>query len=94
MAKNPKPHGQPAMTKPAPGPRIAVCRFPGVIHVVGRQPMTAGAEVNLDDVVGYRGDEPETLADVLGPHLQYFDQTRVGDASPQPPEADAPPAEE
>jgi hypothetical protein len=93
MAKNSKTPGQPAMTQPVPGPRIAVCRFPGVIHVVGRQPMTAGAEVNLDDVVGQRDGAPVTLAEALGPHLQHFDD-RVGQASPQPPVADEPPAEE
>lgn len=90
MAK--KSPGQPVMTSPTPGPRIAFCRFPGVIHVVGRQPMTAGAQVNLDDIVGHRGDVPETLADALGPHLQHFEP--VGAADPQPPEADVPTAEE
>ena len=93
MAKTTKLPGQPTMTTPPDGPRLAVCRFPGVIHVVGRKPMTAGAEVNLDEVTGHRDGVAETLADALGPHLQHFELVRAANA-PQPPVALVAPAEE
>lgn len=60
----------------ASAPRIAICRCPAVISVVGSRrsySMTAGAQVDLDDVVGDCDGVPLTLAAALGPHLAHFD---------------------
>lgn len=60
----------------APRPRIAVCTCPGVIYVNGSRgrayQLTAGAEVDLDEVIGDCAGEPVTMADALGHHLSFF----------------------
>jgi hypothetical protein len=61
-------------------PRIAVCTYPGVIEIRGSVrsfALTAGAEVDLDAVVGMHGQgaaaAPVTLAEALGAeYLAFF----------------------
>lgn len=66
-------------------PRIAICRCPAVVSVVGSRrsySMTAGAQVDLDDVVGECDGVPLTLADALGPHLAQFDIVGAAPVAP------------
>lgn len=74
---------QPAV--PSQGPRIAVCRFPAVINVNGARrsySLTAGAQVDLDEVIGHCDGEPLTLASALGPHAVHFELLSPASAEP------------
>lgn len=57
--------------------RIAVCTFAGEIGVGGSvrsYRLTAGAEVDLDEVVGIDGNgAPTTLEAALGPYAAHFE---------------------
>lgn len=58
--------------------------------------LTAGAQVDLDEVIGHDGDGvPLSLGEALGPHLVHFvDATTGAPLSAAPPELPAPPAQE
>lgn len=67
------------MAKIAKAARLAVCSYPGTLEVFGSvrcYKLTAGAVVDLDEVVGFRGHGraavPETLEASLGEYLAFF----------------------
>lgn len=69
------------------GPRIAICRFGGVINVSGAvrsYSVTAGAQVDLDEVVGHCDGAPLTLEAALGPHARHFELLGPAAAEPTP----------
>lgn len=76
MSRREKAKAVSVMHTDAASPRIAICRYPAVITIVGSRrsyAMTAGAQVDLDEVVGDCDGVPLTLAEALGPHLSHFD---------------------
>lgn len=67
------------MAKGTKAPRLMVCTYPGILEVSGSvrcYKLTAGAVVDLDEVVGLRGHGraavPETLETSLGEYLAFF----------------------
>lgn len=62
----------------SPRPRLYVCTAQTLITVHGAGPqgvgkvLTAGAQVDFDEVVGHGPDGPVTLEQALGAHAQTF----------------------
>jgi hypothetical protein len=80
MGRQKSPHAAP--------PKPAICRHPGPFQVIGTGPravsvfVTAGAHVDLSQIVGDGPDGPLTLEDALGPHVKFFEPVGPADIPP------------